>query len=209
VLTNRSVAGSSLFSAADQDGDATTQYEFQDVGAGGGHFMLNGVAQPQGDASFTVSAASLEQLLYTGGSFAGSEAVWVCASDRETFVDWEPFLMIPEPKRSPLFPSTTLFRSVLTNRSVAGSSLFSAADPDGDATTQYEFQDVGAGGGHFMLNGVAQPQGDATFTVSAAQLPQLQYTGGSVAGSEAVWARASDGTNFGDWQRFVMSTLSA
>ena len=34
-----------LYSAADMDGDDIAQVEFWDAGTGGGHFMLNGVAQ--------------------------------------------------------------------------------------------------------------------------------------------------------------------
>src|SRR5262249_54230226 len=181
VVVSHSVDASSLFGAADPDGDTITQYEFQDVGAGGtsGHFTLNGVAQPQGDATFAVSAAQLGQLQYTGGSVAGSEAVWVRASDGTIFGDWKRFVMSSQPNQGPLVTPTAGTLPVLSNRSVAASLLFSAADPEGDAITQYEFQDVGTGAtsGHFTLNGVAQPQGDPTFTVSAAQLGQLQYTG--------------------------------
>ncbi|HKA45805.1 MAG TPA: calcium-binding protein [Burkholderiales bacterium] len=208
VATNHSVAASSLFSATDPDGDTITQYEIQDVGtdATSGHFTLNGVAQPQGDATFTISAAQLGQLQYSGGSVVGSEPVWVRASDAGTFGDWKRFVINTEPNQGPVVtpPAGTL--PVLMNRSVAASLLFSAADPEGDTVVQYELQDVGTGAtsGHFTLNGIAQPQGDATFTVSAAQLSQLQYAGAGVAGSEAVWVRASDGTTFGDWTRFVM-----
>src|SRR5262249_25806892 len=212
VAVNHSVAASTLFGAADPDGDAITQYEFQDVGAGAasGHFTLNGVTQPQGDASFAISSAQLGQLQYVGGSVASSEAVWVRASDSLAFGDWTRFVMSTEPNHGPVVTPTAGTLPVLSNRSVAASSLSSAADPDDDATTQYEFQDVGAGAtsGHFTLNGVAQPQGDATFTVSAAQLGQLRYAGGSVASSEPVWVRASDGTTFGDWKRLVMSSES-
>ncbi|HKA45803.1 MAG TPA: hypothetical protein VKF40_27690, partial [Burkholderiales bacterium] len=190
------------------------QYQFQDVGGGAtsGHFTLNGITQPQGDATFTVSAAQLGQLRYAGGSVAGSEAVWVRASDGTTFGDWKRFMMSTGTVYlGPVVMPKADTQTVVVNHSVDASSLFGAIDPDGDAIAQYQFQDVGGGAtsGHFTLNGVTQAQGDATFAVSAAQFGQLQYTGGSVAGSEAVWARASDGTNFGDWQRFVMSTLAA
>src|SRR5262249_32007264 len=162
---------SSLFGAADPDGDAITQYEFQDVGAGAasGHFTLNGVTQPQGDASFAVSSGPDERREEVDGSVASSEAGWVGAADSIAVGDWTRFVMSTEPNHGPVVTPTAGTLPVLSNRSVAASSLFSATDPDDDATTQYEFQDVGAGAtsGHFTLNGVAQPQGDATFTVSA------------------------------------------
>src|SRR5262249_7242208 len=95
--------------------------------------------------------------------------------------------IIRDDERAPVITPRYDPATVAVNHSVPASSLFSAADANGHAVTQYEFQDVGAGAtsGHFTLNGVAQPQGDATFPVSAAQLSQLVYTGGSVAGSEA------------------------
>jgi hypothetical protein len=138
--------------------------------------------------------------------------VWVRASDATTFGDWKRLVMSSETVYfGPVVMPKADTQIVLANHSVAAASLFGAINPDGDPIRQYEFQDVGAGAtsGRFTLNGVAQPQGDTTFTISAAQLGQLQYTGGSIAGSEAVWARASDGTGSGDWQRFVMSTLAA
>src|SRR5262249_41873002 len=153
-------------------------------------------------------AAQLSQLQYTGGSVVGSEAVWVRASDG-IFGDWKRLVMSSEPVYlGPMVMPKADTQSVVVNHSVAAASLFGAIDPDGDTIAQYEFQDVGGGAtsGRFMLNGVAQPQRDARSAVSAAQLGQLQYTGGSVAGFEAVWVRASDGTTFGDWKRFVMET---
>src|SRR5262249_11086515 len=117
--------------------------------------------------------------------------------------------IIRDDERAPVITPRFDPWTVAVNHSLPASSLFTAADANGHAVTQYEFQDVGAGAtsGHFTLNGVAQPQGDATFAVTAAQFLQLEYTGGSVAGSEAVWVRGSDpfGT-FGDWKRFVMTT---
>ena len=51
--------------------------------------------------------------------------------------------------------------------SVAASSLFSANDPDGNSIATYAFMDTGTG--HFVLNGVAQPN-DQEIDVAAAQL---------------------------------------
>jgi hypothetical protein len=79
-----------------------------------------------------------------------------------------------------------------------------------DAMTQYEFLDVGVGGGRFLVNGTAMGEGDGkNFTVTAAQLMQTTYTGGLSAGTETLWVRASDGTAWSAWKSWQMATLAA
>ena len=70
----QSFAASSLFTATDADGDAITKYAFWDTGAGGGHFVLNGVAQGASQ-EIDVTAAQLSQLSYQSG--AGADTLWV------------------------------------------------------------------------------------------------------------------------------------
>src|SRR5206468_705186 len=79
---------------------------------------------------------------------------------------------------------------------VAASTLFTASDADADAIVQYDFYDSGSGGGHWLLNGNALPNGQENF-VPAAQLSQVTYQGG--AGTETIWERASDGIQFSAW----------
>ena len=52
------------------------------------------------------------------------------------------------------------------------------------------------GGGHFVLNGVAQGT-NQEIDVTAAQLSQLSYQSGS--GADTLWVRANDGTQWGNW----------
>ena len=79
-------------------------------------------------------------------------------------------------------------------QSFAASSLFSASDADGDTITKYAFWNSGTGGGHFVLNGVAQGTSQE-IDVSASQLSQLSYQSGS--GADTLWVRAYDGTLVG------------
>jgi hypothetical protein len=75
--------------------------------------------------------------------------------------------------------------------SIAASSLFTASDPDGDTLTTYAFWNSGTGGGHFVLNGIAQAVGqEIDFT--AAQLGQLRYQVGS--SPDRLWVSVFDGT---------------
>src|SRR6202040_758883 len=81
-------------------------------------------------------------------------------------------------------------------QSFAASSLFTARDADGDAITKYAFWDAGSGGGHLVLNGVAQGV-NQEIDVTAAQLSQLSYQSGS--GTDTLWVRANDGAQWSDW----------
>ena len=78
----------------------------------------------------------------------------------------------------------------------AASSLFTASDPDGDAITQYDFWDTGGGGGHFLVNGVTQPTNGDIY-IPAAQLARTTYRSGN--GTDTLWVRANDGTQWSAW----------
>jgi Ca2+-binding RTX toxin-like protein len=83
---------------------------------------------------------------------------------------------------------------------VAASSFLTASDPDGDAIAIYAFKDTG--NGHFLLNGVAQPN-NQEIDVSMAQLSLLTYQ--SLGGTDSVQARVSDGTLWSSWQPFTIT----
>src|ERR1019366_2367686 len=87
-------------------------------------------------------------------------------------------------------------QSVVEDASIAASSLIaSVSDPNGKTITSYDFRDDGGSGGYFTLNGVKQAD-NVFIQVTAAQLSQLQYVGGSSAGSEQVDVAAWDGVNW-------------
>jgi hypothetical protein len=83
-------------------------------------------------------------------------------------------------------------------QSFAAASLFNVTDADGDAMTKYAFWDTGAGSGHFVLNGVAQGT-NQEIDVPAVQLAQLTYQSGS--GTDTLWVRANDGTDWSAWSQ--------
>src|SRR5205807_1650285 len=91
----------------------------------------------------------------------------------------------------------------------AASSLFTASDPDGDAITQYDFWDTGGGGGHFLVNGAAQPTNRDIY-VAAAQLAQTTYQSGNGSGTDTLWVRANDGTQWSAWSSsFTVTTANS
>ncbi|MGE0388366.1 MAG: hypothetical protein AB7Q97_26885, partial [Gammaproteobacteria bacterium] len=92
---------------------------------------------------------------------------------------------------------------------LAASGLFSTTDADNDVITQYAFWDEGTdvSSGYFSLNGIRQSHGVA-INVVATDIADIQYVGGSIAGSEMVYARAYDGYDWGRWAGFTMTTTA-
>ena len=85
---------------------------------------------------------------------------------------------------------------------IAASSLFSATDPDGNAITTYAFEDTGSG--HFVLNGVVEPN-NQEIDVTAAQLSQLTYQSVPGAAPDTVEVRVNDGTLWSNWTSFKVT----
>ena len=185
-------AASSLFQASDPDGDPITEYAFWDTGAGGGHFVVNGVAQGV-NHEIDVAAAQLGQVSYQAGS--ATDTLWVRASDGFLWGAWSPAFTVSPPVDTP--PLVTASNVTATHgESFAASSLFNAIDLDGDPITEYDFWNTGGGGGYFALNGTPLGLNQDNF-VSAAQLAQVTYQSG--AGTDTLWVRASDGTQWSAW----------
>jgi hypothetical protein len=186
------VAGSSLFTATDPFGDTISKYAFWDTGAGAGHFVVNGLAQPT-STEIDVSAAQLAQVTYQAG--LGGDTLWVRANDGDVWGTWSQAFTVKPWTDSP--PAVTVANArAVHGESFAASSLFGVSDADGDAMSKYAFWDTGTGGGHFVLNGVAQGT-NQEIDATAAQLSQLSYQSGS--GADTLWARANDGMQWSAW----------
>ena len=57
------------------------------------------------------------------------------------------------------------------------------------------------------MNGAVQPE-HAAIEVMASQLAAVEFLGGNSAGDDRLWARASDGTGWGEWKPFTITTLA-
>jgi hypothetical protein len=86
----------------------------------------------------------------------------------------------------------------LYGQSLAASGLFTASDPFGDAITEYDFWNTGMGGGYFSVNGQALGADHDNY-VSAAQRAQTTYQ--SLSGTDTLWVRVSDGTQWSPWSQ--------
>jgi ELWxxDGT repeat protein len=188
----QSFAASSLFTASDPNGDSITTYAFWNSGTGGGHFLLNGVAQPTSQ-EIDLTAAQLSQLSYQSGS--GADTLWVRANDGMLWGNWSNAFTVTAPKdHAPVVTVSNV--AAKHGESFAAASLFKVTDADGDAIAIYAFWNSGTGGGYFMLNGVAQGT-NQEIDFTAAQVKQLTYQSGS--GADALWVRANDGIQWGNW----------
>jgi len=97
--------------------------------------------------------------------------------------------------------------SVSVNESISASALFfSVNDRENEQIIKYAVQDMGAGGGYFTKNGVAQNSGVWIYADSTSE---LSYVGGGAAGSEKVAISASDTTGWSDNVYLVMTTTAA
>lgn len=85
---------------------------------------------------------------------------------------------------------------------------FSATDADADAITQYQFWDSGtaATSGYFWTPDNPHHAADTAITVNAADLDNVWFRGGQVEGPEKLWVQAFDGTSWGEWISFSLTT---
>ncbi|WP_223969797.1 Ig-like domain-containing protein, partial [Bradyrhizobium sp. RD5-C2] len=179
---HQSFTASSLFSASDPNGDAITTYAFWDIGTGGAHFLLSGVAQGT-NQEIDVTAAQLSQVSYQSGS--GVDTLWVRANDGTQWGSWSPSFNITAPTdHSPNVGAPDFAAS--HNQNIAISTLFSVSDADGDSMTAYLFWDstTDPASGHFVVGGVVQGT-NQNIDITAAQLAGTTFQSGS--GSDDVW----------------------
>lgn len=100
-------------------------------------------------------------------------------------------------------------RSVHLGQSTQVQFWLSYTDADGNAATQYQFTDSGTGAGsaYFSSSGSSRHADGSSFTVSAADLGSVTLHGGTTTGSETMWVRAFDGTEWSDWDSFTVTTV--
>jgi hypothetical protein len=98
------------------------------------------------------------------------DTLWVRANDGDVWGAWsQAFTVNPWVDSAPAV--TVSNARAVHGESFAASSLFGVSDADGDAITKYAFWDIGTGGGHLSLNGVAQGT-NQEIDVTAAQPDQ-------------------------------------
>ena len=84
-------------------------------------------------------------------------------------------LIRPPPYQAPVVSASTV--NLVSGATIAASSLFSVSDPEGSAITQYGLLDNTPGAGHFVVNGVVEPEGQI-FYLTPAQLAETTFVAG-------------------------------
>ncbi len=198
------LAAASLINVTDGDGDAITQFRFVDGTAGNGRFALNGSLQAE-KVHILVSAGDLANFEFRT-STTGSDVLWVQAFDGYAWGAWQTFTVNPPQDVAPTVTASN--RSVAPDTVSAAAALLSTNDLNKDVVAQDELRDATAGGGgSFRVGGVA-PDVNQSILVMANQLAAADFRTGSAAGTDLLWARASDGTNWGTRQPFTIATLA-
>lgn len=177
---------SSLFTASDADNDTLTYFLLDaTAGANTGHFMLNGVLQPEGQW-IQLTKAQLSQITFVAGQ-SGADDLVLSVSDASSG-DLKGVHVTASANHAPI---VSLPSGSFVNASTAGqvfqlSSLFTASDADNDTLSYYLLDaTAGANTGHFKVNGVLQPEGQ-WIKLTQAQLSQTTFTAGQSGADDLV-----------------------
>ena len=81
--------------------------------------------------------------------------------------------------------------------------IMSIADADGDAITHLALYDATGGDNWWADGGVV----DAAVTYVTAYLPGIWFRGDPEASAQPLWVKAFDGTEWGEWESFTLTTL--
>jgi hypothetical protein len=134
--------------------------------------------------------------------------MWVRAFDGTTWGDWDSFnLTTANAKPVATISDHTLWADEWSKVS----SWVNYSDAENSSATQYQFWDSGTAGdsGYFWTPDNAHWAAATAITVNAADLGNVWVRGGQTAGSETMWVRAFDGSDWGDWDSFTLNTAPA
>ncbi|MCC8984944.1 hypothetical protein H8A92_40300, partial [Bradyrhizobium sp. 10BB] len=191
------IALSSLVNVSNPS-NATYQLQLWDSNgtAAGGEVLINGVAQPAGQAINVPSGANV---VFDAGTSAGSDTLWARLIQNGTAGGWQQF--------SVSVATPTLSVSSVPNATagaqIALSSLVNVSDPS-NAAYQLQLWDSNGTvtGGEVLINGVAQPAGQAINVPSGAN---VVFDAGTSAGTDTLWARLVQNGTAGSWQQFAVT----
>ncbi|MBR1270570.1 hypothetical protein JQ629_24145 [Bradyrhizobium sp. AUGA SZCCT0222] len=201
---------STLLSYSDPNGDAATKYQFWDSGtsATSAYFWTPTNSHWAANTTIEVSAADLANTWFKSGSTTGSETLWVRAFDGSDWGAWDTFT-VTSTNATPV--ATISDQSLHVNTWKQVSTLLSYSDADGDAATKYQFWDSGTSttSAYFWTPTNSHWAANTTIEVSAADLANTWFQSGSAIGSETLWVRAFDGSDWGAWDTFTVTSTNA
>ncbi|WP_229188396.1 beta strand repeat-containing protein, partial [Bradyrhizobium oropedii] len=194
------IALSSLVNVSDPS-NATYQLQLWDSNgtAAGGEVLINGVAQTAGQAINVPSGANV---VFDAGTSSGTDTLWAQLVQNGTASGWKQFTVSVA---APTLNVSSL-PSATAGAQIALSSLVNVSNPS-NATYQLQLWDSNgtAAGGEVLINGVAQPAGQAINVPSGAN---VVFDAGTSAGSDTLWARLIQNGTAGGWQQFSVSVAT-
>jgi hypothetical protein len=193
---------------ADQDHDAATMYQFYDGGsaAGGGQFWTPSGGYQAADTVLSVAAADLHDVWVGGATALGTETMYVRAFDGDYWSQWDSFNFTAVTNTAPTINVTD--QTLTLGHWDRVENLFSVSDANGDAATMYQFYDSGsaAGSGQFWTPGGGYQAADTVLTAAPADLHNVWIGGASTTGTETMYIRAFDGTDWSNWTPFNLTS---
>lgn len=195
----------------DADGDPAVRYQFWDSGSGGnsGYFWTPTNSHWAANSTIDVAASDISDVWLRAGSAGGSETLWVRAFDGTDWSAWDTFTLTTVPNTPPV---ATINDQTLHNNTWAQvSNWLSYSDANGDSAVKYQFWDSGSGANsaYFWSPDNSHWAANTTIEVSAADLASFWVRGGAATGSEILWVRAFDGSDWGSWDTFTLTTANA
>jgi hypothetical protein len=209
LATNEWSKVQSWISYSDAQGNPATQYQFWDggTGANSGYFWTPDNAHHAAGTNITVAAADLGNVWIRGGQTGGSETMYVRAFDGTDWGAWDSFDFTTIANTPPV--ATIADHTLANNEWSKVQSWISYSDAQGNPATQYQFWDggTGASSGYFWTPDNAHHAAGTNITVAAADLANVWVRGGAADGSETMWVRALDGTDWSAWDAFNLLTV--
>jgi hypothetical protein len=195
----------------DADGNPAVKYQFWDSGTGAasGYFWTPTNTHWAANTTIEVAAADIADVWLSAGSAGGSETLWVRAFDGTDWSSWDSFTFTTIPNTPPV--ATIADHTLHNNTWAQVSSWLNYSDANGDVATKYQFWDSGSGANsaYFWTPGNTHWAANTIAEVSAADLANVWVQGGSATGSETMWVRAFDGTDWGAWDTFTLTSTNA
>ncbi|MES2130351.1 MAG: DUF4214 domain-containing protein [Pseudomonadota bacterium] len=206
VAVGQAVPVASMFGVTDPDGDAISYVTICDTT---GSLQLNGATDYcPFPFAYEIRIDELSKVTYQPSQVQGGQsALWASGYDGVTWSGLQQVnFTIYDGKPSVRAGDTG---AIAPGKTVAASTLFKVADPDGHAISQYAFHDP-AGGGTLDLHGAANlatadQAAQGLVVIAAAELGKLTYTAATQSSSEVLRIGAYDGLNWG-WNDLAVSS---
>lgn len=190
---------SSVLQVSDANGDAMTLYEIWDSD-GGNNWWADGAMR---DASAGYQTADLSDIWFTRDTVASEQTLWVRAFDGTDWSVWDSFQLITEGGGNTPPVARVETQSVAQNAWRKLDAVIDATDGDGDALVLFQIWDDEGDASWWADNRVV----DASAGYQTSDLSGIWFQGDDSAGSQTLWVRASDGTDWSAWDAFDLITV--